>query len=220
MGSYSANNTAQQLLVWTQTPAHRSTDNLESFLISRNYTEGLIVRCSPWKWNMLHRCLMVKDIACRSYIIERSWMSNQWEKTQHKQLNTSPQSSEERAPTSSQPAERNMCYVVNQSALRKYSIDSLLHWGALPAQNVFAISSDRLQSLQGPWGESVALFNFSPPNHVEIMCLDLQNTDQLRKKVEKKVELLMAKSLQLVVVSPPPPHPLFPAFTPQSPARR
>lgn len=41
--------------VWTQTPAHRSTDNLESFLISRNYTEGLIVLRSLWKWNMLHR---------------------------------------------------------------------------------------------------------------------------------------------------------------------
>lgn len=77
--------------VWTQTPAHRSTDNLESFLISRNYTEGLIVLCSPWKWNMLHWGLMVKDIACRSYIIERSWMSNQWEKMQQKQQYTSPQ---------------------------------------------------------------------------------------------------------------------------------
>lgn len=92
MGSYPANNTVQQLSVWTQTPAHRSTDNLESFLISRNYTEGLIVLCSPWKWNMLHWGLMVKDIACRSYIIERSWMSNQWEKMQQKQQYTSPQS--------------------------------------------------------------------------------------------------------------------------------
>lgn len=85
-------NTVQQLSVWTQTPAHRSTDNLESFLISHNYTEGLIVLCSPWKWNMLHWGLMVKDIACRSYIIERSWMSNQWEKMQQKQQYTSPQS--------------------------------------------------------------------------------------------------------------------------------
>lgn len=91
MGSYSVTNTAQWFSVWTQTPAHRSTDNLESFLISRNYTEGLIVLCSPWKWNMLHGGLMVKDIACRSYIIERSWMSNQWEKMQQKQQNTSPQ---------------------------------------------------------------------------------------------------------------------------------
>lgn len=47
MGSYSVTNTAQWFSVWTQTPAHRSTDNLESFLISRNYTEGLIVLCSP-----------------------------------------------------------------------------------------------------------------------------------------------------------------------------
>lgn len=47
--------------------------------------------CSPWKWNMLHWGLMVKDIACRSYIIERSWMSNQWEKMQQKQQYTSPQ---------------------------------------------------------------------------------------------------------------------------------
>lgn len=91
MGSYSASNTVQQLSVCTQTPAHRSADNLESFLISRNYTEGLIVLCSPWKWNMLHWDLMVKDIACRSYIIERSWMSNQWEKMQQKQQYTSPQ---------------------------------------------------------------------------------------------------------------------------------
>lgn len=91
MGSYSASNTVQQLSVWTQTPAHRSTDNLESFLISHNYTEGLIVLCSPWKWNMLHWGLMVKDIACRSYIIEQSWMSNQWEKMQQKQQYTSPQ---------------------------------------------------------------------------------------------------------------------------------
>lgn len=81
----------QQPSVWTQTPAHRSTDNLESFLISRNYTEGLIVLCSPWKWNMLHWGLMVKDIACRSYIIEQSWMSNQWEKMQQRQQYTSPQ---------------------------------------------------------------------------------------------------------------------------------
>lgn len=91
MGSYSVSNTEHQLSVWTQTPAHRSTDNLESFLISHNYTEGLIVLCSPWKWNMLHWGLMVKDIACRSYIIEQSWMSNQWEKMQQKQQYTSPQ---------------------------------------------------------------------------------------------------------------------------------
>lgn len=66
-------------------------DNLGSFLISRNYAEGLIVLRSPWKWNMLHRGLAVKDIACRSYIIERSWMSNQWKKMQQKQQYASAQ---------------------------------------------------------------------------------------------------------------------------------
>lgn len=132
-GKLSESNTVKQFSVWTQTPAHRSTDNLESFLISRNYTEGLIVLCSPWKWNMLHRGLMVKDIACRSYIIERSWMSNQWEKMQQKQQYTSPQNLHSIVSTPFQPErEVNMCYVVYQCARRSFTLTGFVFQSVFP----------------------------------------------------------------------------------------
>lgn len=213
MGSYSANNTVQQLSVWTQTPARRSTDNLESFLISRNYTEGLIVLCSPWKWNMLHWGLMVKDIACRSYIIERSWMSNQWEKMQQKQLNTSPQSSTESSPL---PASRQRgtcvmwCTEVPEGSVHR----QVLHLGVLSLKkkqpkNLRSLSSCRLLPLQGCLGGKKAAF--LRQSHMKIMCLPSWN--QLRRNIMLLLgEALLMRDVKVSCLPPPCPFFLLPAF--------
>lgn len=132
MGSYSVSNTLQRFSAWTQTPARRSTDNLESFLISRNYTEGLIVLRSPWKWNMLHRGPDGKGY-CLPFI--HNWEilnvkpvgENATEATEH--LTTKLHSI---VSTLSQPAERNMCYVVYQTARRRCTLTGSVFKSAFP----------------------------------------------------------------------------------------